>query len=118
MKFFSKTPKPNPKISTQGIDVEFHRDYEGWEFSYRGTDFLTFALLLILPTRAELDVILMDIESLKPEMKGRLEKGLKEWSDAKLNDGETYSVNLETFATKGTFMVSYSGGDGLGRPRS
>lgn len=36
MRLFSRTPKPNPKITVEGIEFTFNRDYDFWEFTYRG----------------------------------------------------------------------------------
>ena len=55
------------------------------------------------------------VESLKPEMRRRLAKGLAEWGDGcKLDDGETYSISVEEFATGRSFSVSCSGGASWG----
>jgi len=37
MSIFSKTPKPNPKITVGGIEIVFHQEYAGWAFIYRET---------------------------------------------------------------------------------
>ena len=114
MGLFSKTPKSNPKIIVEGIEIEFHRDLEWWGFTYRRTEFSSFELSLTLPTKAELDAILKTVESLKPEMRSRLQKGLREWADSKLDDGESYTVDVKDFATGRTFEVSWSGGASWG----
>ncbi|MGV3755074.1 MAG: hypothetical protein ACO1QS_06805 [Verrucomicrobiota bacterium] len=114
MGLFSKTPKPNPKITFEGIEFTFHRDHEWWSFTYRGTDFNSFEPVLILPTKAQLDSILSTLESLMPELRTRLKKGLSEWSDSKLDDGETCSLDVQEFAKDGTFSVSWSDGASWG----
>ena len=114
MGLFSKTPKSNPKIFTQGIEVEFHQDDEWWSFTYRGTNYSSSGRSLTLPSLVEQDSMLNALESLKPELKSRLEKGLCEWSDARPDDGETYSVDVKEFATEKTFTVSWSGGASWG----
>src|ERR1043166_3068578 len=114
MGLFSKTPRPNPKITVEGIEIAFHRDNEWWEFAYRGTEFCSFEPTLTLPSKTDLDSILDTLESLKPEMKTRLQKGLKEWGDSKLDEGESYLVNLQDFAKDKTFTVSWSGGASWG----
>ena len=114
MGIFSKTPKPNPKISFEGVEFTFQRDHEWWEFTYRGTEFCSFEPVLTLPTKTQLDSILSTLESLMPELRKRLEKGLSEWSDSKLDDGETYSVDVKEFTRDGTFSVSWSGGASWG----
>lgn len=111
MGIFSKTPKPNPKIAFEGIEFRFHRDHEWWEFTYRGQEFCSFVSALSMPTKAELDSIVSTVESLMPEMRKRLAKGLAEWGDdSKLDDGETYSISVEGFAADRSFSVSWSGG--------
>ena len=114
MGLFSKSPKPNPKITIEGVEIAFHREYEGWAFTYRGTEFTSFELTLTLPTKGELDSILDTLESLKPEMRTRLQKGLSEWGDSKLDDGESYSVNVQDFATDKSFEISWSDGASWG----
>jgi len=115
MGIFSKTPKPNPKITVEGIEFAFHQDYGGWQFSYRGTDFTSFEPTLTLPTKLELDSILDTLESLKPDMRTRLQKGLSEWGDdSKLDDGESCSINVQDFATDKSFTVSWSDGASWG----
>jgi hypothetical protein len=115
MGLFSKTPKPNPKIIVEDIEIEFHRDHEWWGFTYRGTVFRSFELSLILPTKAELDEILDAVGSLLPEMRSRIKKELSEYGDdVKSDDSESYSVDIEHFATEGSFMISWSGGASWG----
>src|SRR6185295_17299423 len=114
MGLFSKTPKPNPKLTVEGIEIEFHRDHEWWGFTYHGTEFSSFEPVLILPAKAEIDSILRTLESLKPEMRTRLKKGLSEWGESKLDDGETYSVDVKDFARERTFSVSWSDGASWG----
>ncbi len=115
MSIFFKASKPNPKITFEGIEFTFHRDHEWWEFTYRGAEFCSFVPTLSLPTKAELDSIVNTVESLKPELRKRLAKGLAEWGDGcKLDDGETYSINIERFAADKSFSVSCSGGASWG----
>ena len=114
MGLFSKTPKPNPKIIVEGIEVAFHQEYGVWEFRYRGAEFSSFEPTLTIPTKAELDSILDNVESLNPEMRTRLQKGLSKWSDSKLGDGESYSVDVQHFVTDKSFTVSWSGGASWG----
>ena len=114
MGLFSKTPKPNPMIAFEGIEFLFHRDHELWEFTYRGTRFSSFAPVLILPTKAQLDSILSTLESLMPELRTRLQNGLKEWSDSTLDDGETQRVDVKDFVSDGIFFVSWSDGASWG----
>ena len=116
MGLFSKASKPNPKLIVEGIEIEFHPDYRGWKFVYRETEFSSYELAFSLPSKQELDAILDMLESLKPEMKSRLEKGLSKWSDpaSTLGEGESYLVDVEEFVGKGTFIVSWSGGESWG----
>lgn len=114
MGLFSKRPKPNPKITVDGIEIAFRDEYGGWEFKHRGAVFSTFEPALMLPTKAALDYILDTLESLKSEMKARLRKGLGEWGDSKLDDGESYSVNVQDFVANKSFTVSWSDGASWG----
>lgn len=110
MGLFSKSPKPNPKITIEGIEVEFHRDSEWWGFTYRGTEFTAFEPVLMMPSKAELDSILSTVEALMPELRARLKKGLTEWCDSKLDNGETYSIDVKDFVRERTFSISWSDG--------
>ena len=115
MGLFSKTPKSNPKITVEGVDITFHQEYGGWTFTYRGAEFSSFESGLSLPTKAELDSILNTVESLKPEMRKRLQKGLSEWGNgSKLDDGESYSINVQDFAADKSLTVSWSNGASWG----
>jgi hypothetical protein len=114
MGLFSKTPKPNPKVIIEGLEVEFRPDYGGWQFQYQGTEFLSFQPALTMPTKAQLDSMLETVESLKPDLRARLQKGLKEWGDSKLDDGESYSINVKDFAIDRSFTLSWSGGKSWG----
>ncbi len=111
MGLFSKKPKPDPKIKFEGVEFTFHRTYEWWEFTYRGTEFSSHDLLFELQTKAELDSILSTLETLMPEFKMRVEKGLKEWSETSLGDGVSYSVDLTNPSKDGSYSVSWSGGE-------
>ena len=114
MGLFSKTAKPNPKIIVGGVEIEFHREHEWWGFTYRGTKFSTFEPSLTLPAMAELDAILVTLESLKPEMRSRLQKELSGWPGVKLDDGESCTVDVEDFVKERTFTVSWSDGASWG----
>jgi hypothetical protein len=114
MGLFSKTPKPNPKIVVEGMEIVFHRDHEWWEFVYRGAEFSSFEPALTLPTKAELNHILATLEALKPELRTRVKKGLSEWGDSKMDIPETCSINVQDFATAKTFTVSWSDGASWG----
>jgi hypothetical protein len=70
---------------------------------------------LTLPAKAELDAILSALDSLKPEIRRRLQKGLSEWGDgSKLDDGEACLVNVENYVADKTFTASWSGGASWG----
>ena len=114
MGIFSRTPKPNPKIIVEGMEFTFHQEFNGWQFTYRGTEFTSFEPALTLPNKLELDSIIDTVESLKPQMRTRMQKGLREWGDAKLDDGESYSVNLQDFVTNKSFTISWSDGASWG----
>ena len=114
MGLFSKTPKPNPRITVEGIEIDFNRNHEWWSFTYKGTEFCSFEHSFELPSKAELDAILQMAGSLRPEMRTRLQKGLAEWGDCKLDDGETCSVDLTDYAADRTFAVCWSGGGSWG----
>ena len=114
MGLFSKTPKPNLKLTVEGLEITFHREHEWWEFTYRGTEFISPEPSLTLPTKAELDAILDTVESLKPEMRSRMNKELSVWGKAKLDDGEAYSVDIQDFAAKREFTVTWSDGASWG----
>ncbi|WP_254509634.1 hypothetical protein [Anatilimnocola floriformis] len=108
MWLFSQTPKLNPKITFEGIEFTFHREDEWWEFTYRGTAFSSFEPVLIMPMKTQLDSILSTLETLMPELRTKLRSGLSEWSDATLDSGETYSIDVKDFANDGAFSVSWS----------
>jgi hypothetical protein len=110
MGLFSKTPKSKPKLIVEGIEVEFYQQtgHDIWEFTYRGTDFCAFEPVLKLPTPMELDAILNTVDLLKPEMRSRLKQ------DLTVDDGESYVVNVQDFATEGSFVVSWSDGASWG----
>lgn len=114
MGLFSKTSDPDPVLIVDGIEVVFHRDHDWWEFEYGETEFWAAGTTFRLPPRAELDEILDTVEALKPQIISRLANGLNEWGDAKLNDGESYCVDLRDFATERTFILSWSDGASWG----
>lgn len=112
MGLFSKTPKPDPTIIVDGIEIVFQQG-QFWRFTYRETEFLLFESRLIMPSKAELDEIVKAVESLKPEMRSRMQEGLQKWG-GKLNDGESHSVILDQFAAEKTFGVEWSDGASWG----
>jgi len=114
MGIFSKTPKSHPKITVEGIEITFHQEYGGWAFTYRGAEFSSFESALILPSKVEVDSILDTVESLKAEMRTRLQKGLSGWGESKVDDGESYSIDVQEFVTDKSFTVSWSDGASWG----
>ncbi len=66
-----------------------------------------------MPSKAELDTILADLESLKLEVRSRLQKGVID-SGLKLDDGETFMVDIKDFAADKTFIVTWSDGASWG----
>ena len=110
MRLFSKAPKSNPKIIVEGIEIVFCRQtgHDIWEFKYRGAGFFSPKPVFAFPTKAELDAIIDALDSLKPEMRSRLKKSLK------LDDGESYMVDVQEFAIERSFEVSWSGGASWG----
>ncbi len=110
MGLFSKRPKSSPMLKVEGIELVLHRQtgHEFWQFTYRGAEFMSYKAQLTLPKWAELDAILDAVKSLKVEMRRRLEK------DLKLDDGESYMVNVQDFAPEKTFVVSWAGGASWG----
>jgi len=89
------------------LKSSFQRDDDLWSFPYHGTQFFSFDLSWKVPTKSELDGILNTLESLKPEMRSSLQKILSDWNGAKLDDGESYSVNVQDFASEETFTVTW-----------
>jgi hypothetical protein len=110
MGLFSKAPKSNPKIIVEGIEIVFYRQtgHDIWEFKYRGIEFFSPKPVFAFPTKAGLDDILNALDSLKAEMRSRLKKSLK------LDDGESYMVDVQDFAAERSFEVSWSGGASWG----
>jgi len=115
MGLFSKPPKPNPKLIVAGVEITFHRDHEWWEFAYRGNQFCAYDLTFSVPSQAELDAMVDTIDSLRQEMRSRIQQGLKEWGDSsQLDDGESYTVRVDEFAKEKTFTVTWSDGASWG----
>jgi hypothetical protein len=116
MGWFSKTPKPNPRIAFDGIEAEFLRGSEHWTFNYRKIDFSSFELSLTLPSKSRLDAMVDSLTSLGPEMKSRLENGLREWGGSvpKVNDGESCMIDISNLSTEGVFTVTWSDGASWG----
>ena len=114
MGFFSRTPKPSPKITVEGIEIMLDQKLGAWEFTYQGTAFSALEPVFTLPTKAELDTILDTIDSLKQEMKTRIQKELSEWGDLQPDDGELCSVRVDEFGADRTFTVTWLGGDSWG----
>jgi hypothetical protein len=114
MGLFSKKPKLNPVIDTQGLRIEYSIDHAWWEFTHQGVNFISYGANFSCPSREQLRSILSDVEKLKPEMIMRLADGWKDWKGIKMNDGETICVNLTDFQSQGSFEVSWAGGSTWG----
>src|SRR5215213_10249368 len=108
MGLFSK-PKPNPKIIVEGVEVEFDTKHEIWSFVHGGAEFVAHGDTLNLPTKAELEAILATVVALKSEIRSRLQKGLADWPNVKIDDGESYLIDVTDFALLRSFMLSWSG---------
>lgn len=108
MGIFSEHPEADPKIVVEGIEVVFDRGQEAWHFTYRGTAFFHFESTLLFPTRPGLDLILETIESLAPEMRSRIETGVRELTGKELPGAGSYIVDLEGFSKDRIFCVSWS----------
>jgi hypothetical protein len=114
MGLFTRKPKPTPKITIEGIEVSYDTDQNWWEFTYREQEFISFSPQLNMPSLEELNAILSSVATLTPEMLERLEKGWKEWEKVKMDDGESFSINIEDFSREGSFDASWSGGASWG----
>lgn len=115
MGLFSKTPKPNPRILVEGLEIEYNREHDCWGFAFRKTTFCSFGRSLTLPTKSELDAVIHTLELLKPEIQSRLKSGLAKWSEcSKLDDGESCLVDIKDLADHKTYRVSWSGGTSWG----
>lgn len=114
MGLFRKAPKQKPIVVTQGIELEFDPNGAYWAFSYRGVRFASFDHRLELPSVATLNEFIDTVDALKPEMLSRLSKGLEGWGDAKINEGESFSVDFTSLPSQGTIMVSWSDGEHWG----
>lgn len=110
----SKKNEVTPSITVDGIEVFYDPKQEEWLFFYRDNDFLAYCPKLQMPSRDQLDSILSEIETLKPEMIERLREGWKVWEEVSVNDGETYSINIEQLADEGVFEVWWRGGETWG----
>lgn len=114
MGLFKKSKRVNPKITTDGIEAEFVLDHEWWRFRYRDHDFMAFTDHLHLPSTDQLDGMIADVAALKPEMLSRLAKGWREWENVKMNDGESFHIDIERFSTDRTFEVCWADGASWG----
>ncbi|MEO0793596.1 MAG: hypothetical protein AAFX93_00455 [Verrucomicrobiota bacterium] len=114
MGLFTKKPKLTPTITIEGIKVSYDTDQNWWEFTYREQEFISFSPQLDMPSLDDLNAILSSVATLAPEMLERLEKGWKEWEEVKMDDGESFSINIEDFSREASFEVSWSGGASWG----
>ena len=114
MALFSKKPKVKWIIKTQGLQIEFDPENGIWQFSDGGVDFVLYGSTCAVPSPEQLREIQAEINRLCPEMNRRLAEGLRDCEGAKMNDGETFLVNLTDFTSEGSFEVCWSGGESWG----
>jgi hypothetical protein len=118
MGFFSKKspakPLPNPTIEFVGIRITYNAEHEWWDFTHESVDFISYGPQFKMPSKEHLDQILVEVTSLMPEMKSRLVKRLKEWDDVKIDDGETFTIDLTELDKQGTYEITWSGGSQWG----
>jgi hypothetical protein len=114
MALFSKKPKVKPTIETQGLRIEFDSENGIWQFNDEGFDFVIYGSRCAMPSPEQLREIEADINRLRPEMIRRLEEGLRDCEGAKMNDGETFLVNVTDLQSQGAFEVCWSGGQSWG----
>lgn len=114
MSLFSKEPKVQPTIETQGLRIEFDSENGIWQFSDRGFDYVIYGSRCAAPSPEQLSEIHTDINRLRPEMTRRLVEGLRDCQGAKMNDGETFLVNPTDFQSQAAFEVCCSGGESWG----
>jgi len=114
MGLFSKEPKANPAVETEGLRIEYDSANDCWQFSHHGADFIVYGTTVVVPSQERLSSILADIEKLRPEMTRRLVEGWKDSKDVKASDGEICFVNLTDFHSEGNFVVTWSGGQSWG----
>ena len=114
MGLFSKKPKTLPTIQTQGLRIEYDPDTEVWQFQDSGIDFVLYGQTCFAPSRDQLADIRSDINRLRPEMLQKLGEGWKDWKGVRMNDGETFLVNLTNLQSQGSFDVCWSGGESWG----
>ena len=114
MALFSRKPKVRPIIETQGLRIEFDSENGIWQFSDGGFDFVIYGSTCAVPSPEQLREIQADINRLRPEMTRRLAEGLRDCEGAKMNEGESFLVNLTGFKSEGIFEVCWSGGESWG----
>jgi hypothetical protein len=114
MGLFSKKITEKPTVESQGLHIEYDPDTEIWQFSDKGTAFVAFGRACAVPSLSQIADIHADVDRLTLEMARKLEKGVKECQGVKMNDGETFLVNITDLRSKGSFEVSWSGGQSWG----
>jgi hypothetical protein len=110
MGFFSRKPQPNPTIELGGIPITYNVEHEWWSFTHESVDLISYGPQFKMPSQEHLEQILEDLTRLTPEMKSRLVKGWKEWGDVKVDDGETFTIDLTELDKQGTYEITWSGG--------
>ena len=114
MALFSKKLKIKPTVETQGLRIEFDSENEIWQFRDGDFDFVVYGETCAVPSPEQLRDIRAVINRLRPEMTRRLAEGLRDCEGAKINDGETFLVNLTELQSQGAFEVCWSGGESWG----
>ena len=107
---FKRKKKPTPSITVDGLDVQYLTNAELWQFEFQGVPFMSAGASLQLPSRQQLEAILAEVESLKPEMIKRITKGFAECPEIKMDDGEGFLIELEQFHIDGSYIVTWSDG--------
>lgn len=114
MGLFSKKTRGRPAVETQGLRIEFEPDEEVWQFKDRDVEFVIYGATCPVPSPEQLAQVHADISRLHAEMLRKLVEGWKEWKGVRMNDGETFLVNITDLQSQGTFDVCWSGGKSWG----
>ncbi len=114
MGLFSKKTKARPTIETQGLRIEYDPDNEIWQFRDNDIEFVVYGTTCVVPSPDQLAAIHADISKLRPEMVRKLAAGWKDWQGVRMDDGETFLVNLTDLRSQGSFEVCWSGGESWG----
>jgi hypothetical protein len=114
MGLFSKKCKPHPVIETHGLRIEYKTEDEFWRFTHDGVEFVSYGTAFVVPAPDCVSSIVADVERLGPEMRRRVGEFWKDHDGVKINDGETFFVDLTQLHAEGSFDVSWSGGKSWG----